>query len=168
MHRQPDWDKTHGCFTVSRLVKRFNAKVIAEIGVCLGHTATEVLNDNKIKQYYMIDHWENNDNYLKIVNNFYDCGLEIIKAKSWDALGMVPDYSLDLLYLDAGHTYPQTIRDLKTWYKKIKHGGVLVGDGFNHPKHPKYGVKRAVLQIFKPEEVNRNLGSDSNYWIYKP
>ena len=54
-HRRPDWDKTHGCFTVSKLVKAHKAKVIAEVGVCVGHTATEVLNDNRLKEYHLID-----------------------------------------------------------------------------------------------------------------
>jgi len=153
---------------VSKLVKRFKAKTIAEIGVCMGHTAAEVLNDNKIDFYFMIDHWKDTEElYQKVSKNFDADNVEVMKMNSNEALALVPNKSLDLAYIDAGHTYKKTRQDILGWYKKLKPGGVLVGDGFNHPRHPKYGVALAVRKIFDKSEVNVNLGPDSNYWIFK-
>lgn len=167
-HRHSDWDKTHGCFGVSELVKRFKVKVMAEIGVSIGNTATEVLANNRLKKYYMVDVWKNEKIYKAIKDNFQDKCVEIIRTDSISALKLIEDESLDLVYEDAGHTYERTVEDTHGWIKKLKHGGVLVGDGYCHPRHPNYGVKQAVHEIFKKEEVNVNLGLDSIYWVVKP
>jgi len=167
-HRKPDWDKTHGCFTVSKLVKRFKARTIAEIGVCMGNTAAEVLNDNEIDFYFMVDHWKDTPElYEKVLKNFDADNVSVMRMDSSDALAIVPNECLDLVYIDAGHTYKKTRQDILGWYKKLKPGGVLVGDGFNHPRHPKYGVAQAVRKIFAKKDINVNLGPDSNFWVQK-
>ncbi len=160
-HRQPEWDSNHWCFTVARLVKRFDVKTMAEVGVCFGHTAAEVLALNQVEKYFMVDSWENEANYLKIRNNFHDKSVEIFREDSMSAVGKFEDGSLDLVCI-AGISYKRTVEDLRGWYKKLRYGGILVGDGFN----PDSGVKEAVYRVFQRENVNVNMSNDSNYWVF--
>ena len=105
-HRKPNWDKSHGCFTVAKLVKLFNAKVMAEVGVCVGHTATEVLAENKLKKYYMIDHWKDEKKYSLIVDNFQEC--YPMREDSIKAIKHFSDEKFDLVYIETIHTYSQS------------------------------------------------------------
>ena len=161
-HRQDDWSN-HGCFTVVRLVKRFKVKVMAEIGVGFGDTASEVLALNQVEKYFMVDSWENEANYLRVRNNFHDKSVEIYREDSMSAVEKFQDGCLDLIYVDAGYTYKRTLEDIRGWYKKLSCGGILVGDGFNADS----GVKDAVLKVFPRENVNVNMSKDSNYWVFK-
>lgn len=165
-HRKSDWDVTHGCFTVARMVKRFNVKIMAEIGVGLGHNASEVLALNQVKKYYMIDSWASEDNYLKIKNNFHDECVKIIREESMAAINKVDDESLDFVYIDTGHySIRHTLEYIQGWYGKLRIGGILLGNGYNHPKLS--GVKQAVHRIFSKECINVNMSKDSNYWVFK-
>jgi len=166
-HRSASWDKTHGCFTVTRLVKRFKVKVMAEIGVCYGHTASEVLSLNQVEKYYMVGVWQKDDNYFRVRNNFHDKAVEIFREDSMTAINRIEDEILDLVYINAGNTYKRTLEDLCGWSRKLKVGGILIGNGFNHPKNIDFGVKKALFRVFSKEHINVNLGEDSNYWIVK-
>lgn len=163
IHRRKDWDKTHGCFGVSYLVKAFNVKRIAEIGVCEGHTAAEVLTDNKLEKYYMVDFWFDEN----VPKSFTQPCIEIIKKRSMDALKQISDNSLDMVYIDARHEYKEVKEDMLHWYKKLKIGGVLVGHDFDHPRHPKFGVKKAACELFRVGEIFINYGGNTLFWVLK-
>lgn len=57
------------------------------------------------------------------------------------------DESVDLIYIDAGHTYAQTKADIEQWYPKIKKGGVLYFDDYSQECWP--GVVQAVDEFCK-------------------
>ncbi len=162
-HRKPDWDKTHGCFTVAKMVKRFNIKTMVDVGVCCGHTAAEVLALNQVEKYLMVDSWANDSLYFKVRNNFHDKAVEIYREDSMAAVKRIDDGCFDLVYV-SGVNFKRTMEDLRGWYGKLKDGGILIGSGFNPPDS---GVKQAVLKVFPKEIVNVNLGLDSNYWVFK-
>jgi len=167
-HREPSWDKAHGCFTVARLVKAFNAKVIAEIGVCVGNTAVEILHENKLLYYLMVDHWKDISKYELILNNFSSTGVEIKRSDSMEALKYVDDESLDFVYIDTNHSYKQAKREIFGWIKKVRRGGVLAGDGYGYIRNGDNGVKRAVHEIFSADQINVNLGPDCVFWVMRP
>ena len=164
MHREPSWDKSHGCFTIARLIKLFGAKVIAEVGVCVGHTAVEVLHENKLLYYLMIDIWRDDTKYKLMLENFASPVVEIRREDSIEALGRIDDESFDFIYIDTFHTYEQCKRETLGWIKKVRRGGVLAGDGYGY----KDGVKRAVHEIFSKDQININLGPDYVYWVMRP
>ena len=164
-HRESEWDDAHGCFTVARIVKLFNVKIMAEIGIGVGHSAAEVLALNQVKRYYMVDNWASEDNFLKIRNNFQDECVKIIREDSMTAIDKIDNGSLDMVYIDAGYTYRHVLEDVRGWYEKLRIGGILLGDGYNHPNH--CGVKQAVHRMFSRECVNVNMSNDSIYWVFK-
>ncbi|UXN58946.1 class I SAM-dependent methyltransferase [Phyllobacterium zundukense] len=51
---------------------------------------------------------------------------KIIKADIAAAAVEFPDNFFDVIYLDGNHTYEFVLRDLYTWYPKLKSGGLFV------------------------------------------
>lgn len=172
-HALSNWDSIHGCYSISRLVKMFKINTIAEVGVYCGHTASEVLRNTCVQKYSMIDPWDRPGEFLEHKNiytfvreAFKDEQVEFIRKKSMDAIALFKDESLDMVYIDAGHTYERTKEDIHGWIKKIKHGGILAGDGYGDPSFP--GVKQAVHEIFNDFEINTNKGPGAQYWVWRP
>lgn len=48
---------------------------------------------------------------------------------------------IDYLYVDADHGYRGVRADLDAWVPHVRHGGLIVGDDYEHPRYP--GVKEA-------------------------
>ena len=53
-----------------------------------------------------------------------------IRGLSWEVARRFADGALDWVYLDAMHTYNDTLRDLEAWYPKVRRGGLVSGDDF--------------------------------------
>lgn len=82
--------------------------------------------------------------------------IQPVRVDSVSAAAYYGDNSIDVVYIDAGHSYEQVLADLHAWYPKVKPGGVIAGHDFvfEHPVS-QAGVVRAVLEFFqnKPLEV---------------
>lgn len=61
------------------------------------------------------------------------------------ASGMMPDRSLDLVFIDAQHTYEGVREDIALWTPKVRAGGVLAGHDYSG-SFP--GVAQAVHEAF--------------------
>lgn len=55
-----------------------------------------------------------------------------LRMFSLEALTMVPDESLDFVYIDGNHDLPNTIQDIVGWSKKVKSGGIISGHDYIH------------------------------------
>ncbi len=53
--------------------------------------------------------------------------------------------TLDLVFIDAEHTYESVLRDILVWKPLIKHGGIIAGHDYGHPLYP--GVAAAVDEL---------------------
>ena len=73
----------------------------------------------------------------------FDGRAKLLREKSWDAAKRFEDHSLDLVYIDGDHTYQGVVKDLASWFPKIRKGGMICGDDIGWP-----GVKRAVDEFF--------------------
>jgi hypothetical protein len=165
------------------LVKAPNAK-IAEIGVEYGGYTKSYYNDNY--EIHLIDMWETEGNdfyfsqkpgqvelgYNQILNKYSDKkNVNIVKMKSADAALLYPDEYFDWVYLDADHSYSAVIEDIKNWLPKVKKGGIFSGHDFNpaanHPYYEKFGVDKAVLEVFKDSFSLTNESNFQSWYIYK-
>lgn len=54
-----------------------------------------------------------------------------IKEDSLKASFKYTNESIDLVFIDAGHSYKSVMRDIAFWWKKVKPGGILAGDDYN-------------------------------------
>ena len=89
-----------------------------------------------------------NGNWTKeafIQNTNFIPHLTLINSISDEAKDKIRDSSIDLLFIDGDHGYPQVKKDLENYWPKVKAGGVLLGHDYQAP-HP--GVIRAADEFF--------------------
>jgi len=126
--------------------KYFKNKIISgvEIGVADGNNSLSILKELNIGKLYLIDIWNDYDdyltyslknkmNYVKVLKVFKkDNRIEIIKAFSIIGSKRIKDNSLDFCYIDGNHDYNYVYQDLDCFYKKVRKNGVIAGhDIFN-------------------------------------
>jgi len=69
--------------------------------------------------------------YQQVLKMFVDNpSVEVLKADIADAASRFPDESFDIIYLDGNHTYEFVLRDLYTWFPKLKKGGLFICNDF--------------------------------------
>ena len=67
-----------------------------------------------------------------------------IKMKSVDAAKLYEDSSLDLVFIDAGHSFDNVVADIEAWLPKVRPYGFIAGHDYEWDDE----VKRAVHSIF--------------------
>jgi hypothetical protein len=73
---------------------------------------------------------------------------------SWEMLEKLPDKSIDYLYLDAGHSYEEVVKDIDQVKKKIKDTGIIQFNDytlFDAFAFTPYGVPKAVHEFMIAE-----------------
>lgn len=141
--------------------------VVAEIGVLEGAFSESMLSKAKLRLIYLVDLFEGfvgsgdqNGNHFKNVSmeNAYDYLIQkyresknvtIFKGSSQAFFEGLEDNSLDLVYIDADHSYSGCKSDLNYAFSKVRQGGLIVGHdySFNPLKTAcvySFGVKKAV------------------------
>jgi predicted O-methyltransferase YrrM len=161
---------------ISKLLKNKPHSVGAEIGVWTGAFAFEMLDKlSNLKKYYCVDKWEHYDDFSAILKpggkmatcNFDDvyCNFKkkakkygnkiiIYRMTSVDAVKVVPNNSLDFVFIDANHAYEYIKEDVKLWTPKVKKGGLISGHDYNNER---FGVTQAVDEIFPKAKSKRNV-----------
>ena len=71
----------------------------------------------------------------------------------------VPDNSLDLIFIDAQHTYENVNEDIRNWAPKLKDTGIMGGHDLYDRVYP--GVRKAVEEIGVPYES----GPGHTWWF---
>jgi Methyltransferase domain len=71
-------------------------------------------------------------------------GVVIHRAAAAEAGAEFADAYFDWVYLDGNHLYEFVLKDLETYYPKVKAGGFLVGDDYGVEGWWEDGVTRAV------------------------
>lgn len=145
-----------------------NGATVVEVGCWQGRSLSymiiENLNKNKKFKIFAVDSYNNtydgyygtrlakNPNFLKeakenFFNNLKDYRNQFtfIESISWKAAEQFKDESIDYVMIDAGHSYEDVIRDLESFYPKIKMGGYIGGDDYGRDGNN--GVAKAVKEI---------------------
>ncbi len=162
---------------ISMLIREFSKiykGVIVEVGVCLGGTTwygARAAADS-YSRYICVDHWRGasdlavgESEYRAFLANMEDAGLsdsiEIFKMPSVEAASKLPDESVDLIFIDGDHSREGCSVDIKSWWPKLKLGGVMMGHDYSHKHFP--DVIASVGDCFTtPDEI-----SEGNYAIWK-
>jgi hypothetical protein len=159
-----------------------------EIGVNKGEFSKIILS-NWNGTLHMCDPWKYIDGYLDIANvddtsfeNIYQEAknnvyhfkdrAKIIRDFSINASKSFNDNSLDLVYIDADHSYNGCLLDIQTWFPKVKSGGLICGHDYldaNIPIIGEFGVKSAVKNFFEkdPDFITIDDHPWSSWFIYK-
>lgn len=140
---------------------------------------TEVLNDGLKREIYVVDNFVGSSNteieknvykdvvpenlFLEFTNNISPVGhmlSDIFFQDSAYAADNFRNQSIDVLFIDAGHSYENVKADITAWFPKMKKGGIMAGHDYND-SWP--GVIQAVNELLGKE----NITVENNCWFYK-
>lgn len=91
----------------------------------------------------------------------------IAVATSQEWLGGQADESLDWVYLDTTHTYEGTKQELALLKRKLKTGGLVLGDDWFDEGHMHHGVSVAVGEALRAGDFHVILCGREFQWILR-
>ena len=151
----------------------------AEVGVYEGHFTRRIFDIARPSRVYVIDPWlEIPGSKAKYNQAHQDARYEavrtrlsaeistgsaiIIRDTSDAAALLIPDLSLDFVYIDGDHSYEQVAKDLKKYWPKLKNNGLLSGDDYRIPD-----ITRAVAEHCAQHQLTLKVTNDQ-FIIVKP
>lgn len=155
---------------IEALAKKYSWKKGAELGVWYGQTYFHLLDALPGLTLIGVDNWQqgletanhhtnqkvNRQDVLKRRMNYNNRAVILEKSTS-QAAELVPDRSLDFVFVDADHSYEGCKADLINWIPKLKPEGWIIGHDFLLP-----GVNRAVRELLEP--VNCPIAETDETW----
>lgn len=163
------------------------AGVLVEVGVWKAALSLRILKAMPSSQLILVDPWISGDVlkewadsgstmallpqdgmesiYRDVVNATapYRDRCHILRLPSSEAAAQIENASIDMVFIDAIHTYDAVRQDIATWLPKVRPGGILGGHDYAHERFP--GVQRAVDEAF-PSGVT--TGFDHTWFIRIP
>jgi len=154
--------------------------VIAEIGVFKGEFSKEILEICEPSLLYLVDLFcgrtgsgdKDGNNvvetdmaaeYDRLCSMYrYDKHVALVKMPSVTFLADLPCDSLDVVYLDADHSYESISQELALSRHKVKPGGFICG----HDYVTQWGVKRAVDEFCEREGLEIEYLAEDVYPSY--
>lgn len=92
--------------------------------------------------------------------------IQTIREGSCQAACQFADNDLDLVYIDADHSYSGAKQDMEAWYPKVKPGGWLSGHDYEYPG---VGDVASALKAFCSEKgLSFELGEGYTWFVRKP
>ena len=148
-----DWQrKSNRKYFLRHLIEDNNYTSMAEVGVRDGRTTFYLLDNIPNLTIYGVD-LSNAGYYTNEVKERYGDRLVPIQGNSHNVSHLVPD--VDLVFIDADHSYNGCRGDIFAYQSKVKTGGILAGHDIDFP-----GVNKAVNELIKNFEVGPN-----NVWF---
>lgn len=83
--------------------------------------------------------------------------INLIQKTSKDASFLYEDNTIDFLYIDGDHSLKIVEQDIKTYFPKVKVGGIISGDDYN-------AIKPVVDKIFGLEGL---MSNNKTWWVIK-
>lgn len=75
--------------------------------------------------------------------------------------------SLDFVFIDGAHDYPNVKFDIHTWYEKVKQGGMIAGHDYEPQTNwANAGVVKAIREFAKAKNIRYTV-SKNTFIIYK-
>jgi hypothetical protein len=88
---------------------------------------------------------------------------KVHRMTSVEASKSFEDESVDFVFIDGDHSYEGCALDIKSWFPKIKVGGLLSGHDYRNERN--YGVQKAVHEFLGDRELR--LGLNYTWFITK-
>ena len=136
---------------IVEIFKKCEFKLGAEIGVETGKFSrlmAKYIPDVKI---ICVDPWKaynhnsqaKEDRIYEAAMNLLDgCNVEVMRMTSVEAAKIVPDNSLDFVYIDGLHFFDSVMVDIILWSQKVRQGGIV--SGHDYVPYYQFGVIQAV------------------------
>jgi hypothetical protein len=164
-------------------VDKDNPIRIAEIGVWRGGLSGYLLKNLPLMTLIQVDRWTNysdreiinegnsrmsrykQDKFdiakaenAEIINPFVNRVI-MLEMDSRKAASHIEHFSLDLVFLDAAHSFDGHLSDILSWIFKVKPGGWIGGHDYSDSR----GVKKAVHHVFQESEIE--LDSNKTWFV---
>jgi len=171
------------------IINKNNYKIVAEVGCGYGQHSKNILTTTNINKIFMIDSYKyyNNDGFSDGIKNIYAPSLTIdqkfddfsymvkkdveefgdrvqfVRAASLQAVDSFRDGILDAVFIDANHEFQHVLKDLYSWWPKVKSGGTMAGDDYWMES-----VAKAVHSFASTNNliVNFSIKDGTDYKIY--
>jgi cephalosporin hydroxylase len=107
----------------------------------------------EVEAYKQVDTSKMYDEFIENTIHLEDHFL-VVQDYSYRSAKNLENNSIDVCFLDAGHSKEAVLADLKAWYPKMKNGSIMAGHDYNSWE----GVKKAVLEFFgkEPDKVEND------------
>lgn len=158
--------------------------IACECGCAEGYYSADLLRLG-MQKLYMVDAWATlpemvgdggypqswhdknfNDAMLRI--SPYVNWVKVLRGRTIEMASQIPEKTLGLVYLDAGHDYRSVLDDLRYYFPKLVDGGIMAGHDFLNEA---YGVKRAVVDFcrsrFDINILHENKQEDAGFYFIK-
>lgn len=150
-----EWNlKSNRKYFLKHLIEQNNYTSMAEVGVRDGRTTFYLLDACPKLTIYGID-LSNEGYYNQTVEQKYKNRLVPIQGNSHSVANHIPN--VDIVFIDADHSYEGCKNDILAYRSKVKSGGILSGHDIDYP-----GVNKAVRQLVTSYDVGPN-----NVWFVK-
>lgn len=158
--------------------------VVVEVGVALGKTVSFIAdwclaNNRTDIEVWAVDSWEHNapngeqQQWAKLMGGDFSLYAKsmlehdpkafefarVVRARSEVAARMFADASVDLVAVDADHSYEGCLRDITAWRPTLRLDGMIGGDDHHEKHHP--GVIQACQESFG---VGYDVINEANGW----
>lgn len=145
-------------FIVTEIINQNRKVNFTTIDSFEGHTNSS--DTNEVQAYNGIDNIFNSFvSNTQHIADFIDKNklsidkFSLIKSLSHEGANWFKDGSVDILFVDAGHSYEAVKKDIEAWLPKMKPNGIIAG----HDYHSWEGVKKAVDEKFgTPHKVDND------------
>jgi len=143
----------------------------AEIGVSSGENAFNIMENLDIKKLYLIDPYENYDQFQKQeihresahekLDKYAD-KIVWLQKKSEDAILDIKEY-LDFIYIDGEHRYEGIKKDIELYVPLVKKDGLVAGHDFEESS-----VSEAITSTIRGEFIQccKSRDCDPYDWWY--
>lgn len=156
---------------LSGVINNADYEVIVELGVHKAQNAAFILDHcPTIESYVGVDLWRTTDDYptdrledFRAAVGVADENIGVLSLLEMSTVGsaeLFDDGVVDLVFIDADHSYEAVVADIEAWWPKVRDGGLLAGHDYG-----KAGVRRAVEGTFG--ERVKIVGIDNCWYVEK-
>lgn len=100
---------------------------------------------------------------------------QVHPGESREVAKRIPLQSVDLVFVDADHTYEGVLEDLTAWYPTVRSGGYIGGHDWDHPEEhlphdqKQWNVRGAVEYFFLNRPAKDiEAGENRTWFVRKP
>ena len=167
--------------------------VCAEIGVFRGDFSERILQIARPRRLHLVDPWKYEpeaayeqslygsshaegqpgmdamfNSVRERFKNEIQLGTVVLnRSASAEAAGQFDDGYFDWVYIDGNHLYEFVLRDLESYYPKVKAGGYITGDDYGSEGWWKGGVTKAVEEFVVRGGCEYRLTRGSQFLLRK-
>lgn len=127
---------------IAEMCENAKAKIVVEIGVYAGALSRLLVETSTLEHLYIVDPWiwekfghGHMDKIARKVERWANSNsnVTVLRMGSLAAVKEFEDVSIDFIHIDQRHGQAVIKSDIQAWWIKLKIGGLISGDNYEHP-----------------------------------